>query len=476
MKDRNIENDTKNTVKTAMLNTVANICSLIVGVIMIPIITRLIPQADLGIASTFLANRNIIVIFVTLSVYTFVHKAMLEFADDKKNYVFTISAYCIFMVAIAFIITLPFKELLKKVLSLDNFLYYWLFVSILAYALYLIADYYCIFHNYSMIVFAIVMSCGPVSQFLSVGLSYVFPNNKYIGRVIGLDAAYVIVSLVLLASLFFTGRKLFHMQYLVRTLQFSVPVIPHLLSQMVLTQCDLIMISYYVGNAESGIYSMGHTVGFLGYTVMGQIMAVWSPWVYRRLEEKSYQSIYQNFPIMILMGAYISIGLMTVSPELIRIFLTNDYLPCIYIVPPLVVAMFFQFSYAFLYDLEYFYKKPQWIAIGSTVAALLNLMLNFIFIKRYGYLAAGYTTVFSYLILLIINYIFSTKLDVKKVYNVKVILACAIGVTLYMALMFQLIDYILVRYVLLIVITVLLIGWKYKNVLAFLKILRGSEN
>ena len=87
MKDDNSGSETKNTVKTALLNTIANMCTLIIGVIMIPVITRVIPQSDLGIASTFLANRNIIVIFVTLAVYTFVHKAMLEFADDKRNYI-----------------------------------------------------------------------------------------------------------------------------------------------------------------------------------------------------------------------------------------------------------------------------------------------------------------------------------------------------------------------------------------------------
>ena len=41
---------------------------------------------------------------------------------------------------------------------------------------------------------------------------------------------------------------------------------------MVLTQCDLVMISFFCGSKESGIYSMGHTVGFLALTVMSQIL------------------------------------------------------------------------------------------------------------------------------------------------------------------------------------------------------------
>ena len=214
MNNESINSDTKNTVKSALLNTIANFCSLIIGVIMIPIITRVISQYDLGIASTFLANRNILVIFVTLSVYAFVHKAMLEFSNDKKNYIFTISVFCVFIVGAVFAISLPFKEVIKRILSLDDFLYYWLFISILSFALYSIANYYCIFHNYSVIVFMIVLSIGPIAQFLSVGLSYVFVDNKYIGRVLGLDAAYFIVSVVLLISLIITGEKKFYNKYL----------------------------------------------------------------------------------------------------------------------------------------------------------------------------------------------------------------------------------------------------------------------
>ena len=90
---------------------------------------------------------------------------------------------------------------------------------------------------------------------------------------------------------------------------------------------------------------------------MSQIMAAWSPWVYRRLEEKDIKSIYQNSKFMILIGTYLTIGLMTISPELIKLFLTKEYLPCIYIVPPLVVSMYFQFVYLFFYDLDIIIKN-----------------------------------------------------------------------------------------------------------------------
>ncbi|MFQ7615857.1 lipopolysaccharide biosynthesis protein [[Clostridium] scindens] len=465
--------DNRLTIKTALMNTIANVISLVVGMIMIPIISRVISPEELGIASTFLSNRNIFVILATLAIYAFVHKAMLEFGDKKKEYVFNITIFCIFMVSVIFLISIPFKAELQHILSLDEFLYYWLFISTLGFALYSIGNYYCIFHNKSLIIFFIVLCTGPVSQLLSIGLAYLMPGKKYIGRVLGLDATYIVVAIILVIWLAFSKHLHFREIYILKTLKFTIPVIPHLLSQMVLTQCDLIMISYFIGSNKSGIYSMGHTVGFLAFTVMSQIMAAWSPWVYRRLEEKDIKSIYENSKFMILIGTYMTIGLMTVSPELIKLFLTKEYLPCIYIVPPLVVSMYFQFVYLFFYDLEYYYKKPQWIALASVCAALMNLILNFIFIPRVGFLAACYTTMGSYFVLLLINYIFTRRLNVNKIYGVKSICANCIWVVFYMLLMFILIDKLVLRYAFLSFITVILLKLEYKKMFIMLKELKG---
>ena len=79
----------------------------------------------------------------------------------------------------------------------------------------------------------IVLSVGPISQFLSVGLSYVLENDKYIGRVIGLDFVYLLVAVCLIVWMFVGRRPKFKTKYVKTTLAFTIPIIPHLLSQMV---------------------------------------------------------------------------------------------------------------------------------------------------------------------------------------------------------------------------------------------------
>lgn len=465
--------DSKQTIRTAIMNTGANIISLIVGMVMIPIIARVLSTSEMGIASTFLSTRNTFVILATLASYSYVNKAMLEFKEEKKSYIASIAVFCAVMLAAVFVICLPFKNQIMDWFSLDEFLFYWLFISSLAFALYSLGNYYCIFHNKSLIIFFIVMSVGPVAQFLSLGLSYVWSDRKYVGRVIGLDFTYFVVAIGVVIWLFFSKNRHVKGEYIKQTLAFSVPIIPHLMSQMVLTQCDLIMISYFAGEDKSGIYSMGHTVGFLAFTVMSQIMAAWSPWVYRRLEEKDYETVYRNGKVMMILGGYMTIGLLTVATELIKIFLPDDYLPCIYIVPPLVLAMFFQFIYLFFYDLEYYNKKSKNIAIASVIASILNVILNWLLIPRIGYMAACYTTVASYLVLLLLNYMFCLKLDVRKIYNLKVALGLTTFVIVYMFFIFITVNYMLVRYIALVILSIVLLKVEWKDLKDLLKTVKG---
>ena len=463
------QNDNTQTAKTAILNTVANCISLVVGMIMIPIVTRVLSTEQMGIANTFISTRNTVVIIITCSVYAYVHKAMIEFKDEKKSYIFSIIVFSILAVVISFCISLIFKEKLMKLLSLDNFLYYWLFISCLGFALYSIADYYCIFQNKYYIVAMIVLSVGPISQFLSVGLSYVLENDKYIGRVIGLDFVYLLVAVCLIVWMFVGRRPKFKTKFVKTTLAFTIPIIPHLLSQMVLTHCDLVMISYFCGSSKSGIYSMGHTVGFLALTVMSQIMASWSPWVYRRMEDKEFKTIFDNSKLIVLVGAFISIGLLTISTELIKIFLTDVYSPCIYIVPTLVVAMFFQFIYIFVYDFQFFNKKAKSIAASSIVAAIFNLITNYIFIPKFGFLAAGFTTLASYFVLLMINYFFTVRIGINKVYDIKQLFAWTIVVGVYALICVKLKNEFIVRYIMFIGFSLVLLKIKSRDLIRLLK-------
>ena len=57
--------------------------------------------------------------------------------------------------------------------------------------------------------------------------------------------------------------------------------------------------------------------------------------------------------------------------------------------------------------MEYYYKKTKLIALGTMLAAGMNILLNAVFIPTFGYVAAAYTTVACYLLYYLLHVVFA---------------------------------------------------------------------
>ena len=84
-----------------------------------------------------------------------------------------------------------------------------------------------------------------------------------------------------------------------------------------------------------------------------------------------------------------------------------------YIVAPLLLCSLFAFSSRLFVSIEKYNKKTLLTALCTIAAAAVNVPLNYIFIKRYGYIAAAYTTAFCYMLLLVIHAAF-VRLFIKE--------------------------------------------------------------
>ena len=62
-------------------------------------------------------------------------------------------------------------------------------------------------------------------------------------------------------------------------------------------------------------------------------------------------------------------------------------------------------------------KKMKYISIATCIAALINLVTNAYFIPRFGYLAAAYTTLFCYGLLLLAHFVVTRFVLKVHLYN-----------------------------------------------------------
>lgn len=262
-------------------------------------------------------------------------------------------------------------------------------------------------------------------------LSLVFvlhAQDKVTAWILGMTLA----ELVAYTGLFFVqmrrGKVFFSARFWKHALLFNLPLLPHYLSQIVLSSADRIMIKNMVGDSAAGIYGLAYSISLvmtLFNSALGQTL---SPWIYQKIKDRKEKDIARVAYLSLLLIAGVNLVLIVFAPEVIAIFAPPSYHAAIWVVPPVAMSALFIFSYDLFAKFEFYYERTKFIMLASVAGAALNVLLNAIFISRYGYYAAGYTTLVCYIVYALAHYlsmrkICKTYLDGIQVYDPKRLLA-----------------------------------------------------
>ena len=189
----------------------------------------------------------------------------------------------------------------------------------------------------------------------------------------------------------------------------------------VLNSMDRIMITKICGARENALYSVAYSCGAVITILMTSINSAFVPWLGSKLYEHNYEEIRKISEKYIGVFVYISCGLMLITPELLYVMGGNKYQAALYVMPPISFGCICQFIYTMYVNVEQFNKKTIGMAIASTIAALSNYILNMILLPIFGFLAAAYTTLVSYMILLFIHMVLVYRLKLGNIYPIKLI-------------------------------------------------------
>ena len=118
------------------------------------------------------------------------------------------------------------------------------------------------------------------------------------------------------------------------------------------------------------------------------------------------------------------------------------------------------------------------MTVATVVGAALNVGLNALFIPKFGFIAAGYTTLACYILYALAHYYYMRKVCKQfmggtKVYNVKIILALGLGLLLCAFAIMLLYETTWIRYGLVAVIGLGLF-WKRKTIISMIGTLKSK--
>ncbi|MFR0548791.1 lipopolysaccharide biosynthesis protein [Limosilactobacillus reuteri subsp. suis] len=460
--------------------TFANVLVKGIALLSTPIFTRVMTTNEYGTFTIFQSWYNIILIFTSLNIYLSGYtKGLLKFRNSVDEFTSSSLSLVILVTCgwgLIYIINIDFWT---DVFQLSPVLMLAMFIElIVAPPFEFWATRSRFNYKYKKYVFA-SLAMSFMSVILGV-ITVIYCSRKVEARVYSDVFSRALIGIIILCILFARGKTFYNKKFWLYNLKFNIPLIPHYLSNFLLNQSDRIMISRMVGNTEAAYYGIAYTISTMMNLVIMALNSAFTPLIYKSIDQgKAYKIKGETAPLFILV-AFLCILTMAFAPEIITIFAGKNYAQAIYVVPPISASVYFIFIYSMFSTIEYFYQKTIRIAIATTISAIINVTLNLYFIRIFGYYAAGYTTLFSYILLALMHFIFY-RLIVKdklgsniEVYSLKIINVCSIVVLSSMLLMALTYRILIIRYVL-IVLMLIIIFVKGKDIKKIILELRRGD-
>ncbi|MDE5753718.1 MAG: oligosaccharide flippase family protein [Oscillospiraceae bacterium] len=441
-----------------------------------PIYTRLLTPDEYGQVSLFFSWYEIMVIFTGLCLSKGVfNNGMMEFKSERDKYTFSMYSLTFLSTCVVGSVVILFSRFIYNFMKLPMNLICYMFVLLLfeaALSLWTVRQRF--EYKWKLTTF-ITLSLAVLAPTVGILSVILLPKYHVYGRIIGERTVFLLVYLFFV--IYHARRAKFKIstQFWKFALKFNLPLIPHYLSLHILNHMDRIMIASIIDESAAGIYSVAYSGAAVIKMFWQSINASLIPWTYEKCEKKDYKRLNDVTIVLVFTYAMICIIFMFLAPEIMQILAPKSYHEGIYIIPSVVAGVYFSALYYIFANVVYYYKMPKYVMIGSVVSAIVNIILNAIFIPIFGYIAAGYTTMASYMLQVFVDYIAMVKILKFNIYNMKIIGSVSATVVLVGIALSFVFEYTIVRYLLLVIFIGFTAIYVIKNKEIFQQLLRRKK-
>ena len=430
----------------------------------LPLYTRILTTRDFGITSLYTAWQSVVVIFLCLQTFSTIQNAKITYDDEEyKEYNSNIVVLSFVSFAFFAAVILFFAKPLAKFSGLS--------VSLIF--LMLLHSFFTLgvtFKNTILRFDGMAEKQLFISMFytaLNIGLSLFFITSvpqieKATGKILGAVVPSVILGGYFYLEIILKKKPTFKKEHFVFCLTLGLPLILHNLSHIVLTSSDRMMIEKFIGLEETGIYGFTYTIGTILSTAAGAFGSAWVPWYFKNLKEENHSEIKIYSKNYLDFFTLVTMGFIFISPEIVRFMGSADYQSGKYFLPWIIFGCYFIFLYSFPVNYEFYVKKTNYIALGTSLSAIINLVLNYIFIPKYSSFGAALTTLASYFFLFIFHEFITREKLGYKLFSPLQYLARIIIIAMSCFIYVKIVDIIWVRYVIILALGIIFFTGVFK--------------
>lgn len=373
--------------------------------------TRLLTETEYGTVVLFGSWMAMLYPFITLNVGASVQVARYEFGDDGetgetsdryRDYLASVTGLGLLGGGVALIAALLLPaNLLVELTNLEKTLVVLLVAAGVAQVpLRVMLDVWRVEFRYVRYVAA--ATGYALLRLVLPALLVIWPFLPFeppLRHITGLLLATAILGLYAARHVFAGSQRLVDMGAWRFALTYAVPLIPHMLTGIILSHFDRVLIDRFVGRSETGLYTLAYQIGELVYMIWYASNTAWVPWFFEQMAAGNDALIYRRAQQYLF--AFTGLVLLTIlaAPLLIAVVAPPDYRVAGPVVPVVMAGLFFQLPYSLYSNIEFFRKRTAYISVGTALASVVNVGLNIWLLPRYGYIAAAWTTLIAYVCL-----------------------------------------------------------------------------
>lgn len=384
--------------------------------LLLPIYTRYLSPGDYGIVESMHVLSVILTVLSTLAIDRSIYRLYFEHKteDAKKKYLGTITI-SLLIIAMVFVLLLflgrSIVSMVFQSIPFSPYYSYTIITVFLTIVSIVPKTYYQVEQKAAKF---ILFSLGEFfSRTILIIYFIVFAGKGAEGMLLGqlVGASFLLPFYLFVISKIIIPR--WDKNIFIESIKYSFPMVFGLLSAWILNLSDRIFIERYFSVSDVGIYSLAYKLAEILLILTVAINQAFSPLFFKIANndeniEKSKQKLFFYNKIISIIIIFVAMIISLFSREFIML-LDEEYQSAFYLVPIIMVGIVFS-QIGSLANRSFYQEKktvqPMLIGLGT---AILNVLLNFLLVPRYGNYGAAYSTTISFLFLFIVIFIYARK-------------------------------------------------------------------
>ena len=406
--------------KHSLIYGLGNVATKIVAILLLPLYTAYLTPSDYGILQICNVLHSIIVIILLMGSSSALFKVYYNESKTENRKIILGTTIIFYLISAAFLILLlyVFRDFLSNLLiGVEQSSYLFTLIILAAYFEGLITLGMSILRaNEKSITYGIFSVCRLLIYILLNFYFVAIMHRKYIGVkeavLISIILSFIIMAMIVINKIKWTFKR----EYLKEILIIGIPLAIAGLASWILNMTDRYMLKFLlptdIALTQVGLYSLGSKIAsFLQFALVAPFMLSWGALMYSYQNDPNAKNIYKSIlNIFTVLGGMLFILVSLFSPEILGLLSQNkDYLVAYKVVPYLTFSkLSFGIYMVFTVGVT-LTKKTKYISYANLFAALLNIILNFIFIPKFGMIGAALASLISFIFRTMILYFNAQK-------------------------------------------------------------------